>query len=344
MNRHALTKSLQAGGLIGIPLALVAIAGATVLSASGERTIVFFLLTVVVVLSIQLFSGPTGILSFGHVAFMGVGAYVAAMLAVSPGIKSGLAPALPAFILNAEGSWWLTLPAGLIAGGLVAGFVGLAFARMEEDAMAMATVALILIFGVLFNQADDLTGGAQGVYAIPRSTTMALASVFAVMMVILTQWFARSSIGTQLRASRSSPIAARSLGMRLAWLRWIAWTFAGGLIGLGGALWAGYSVAFAPGEFDFDLTFALLAALAIGGVGSVTGTVLGAAILTLVAEVLRRAEDAIGIDGLTQIGIALLILLILYRRPAGLLGVNELPEILSRWLRRAKVSGKQAER
>lgn len=328
--KGSLKASLTATAIIAIPLTILALAAAVMFSPSDERVVVSFLVTISLALSIQVFSGPTGIMSFGHVAFMGVGAYVGALLAISPAIKSTLAPGLPEFLINTEMSLPLILPIAFVAGVLVSGIVGLVMARMEETAMAMATVSLLLLFGVLFSGLDTITGGAQGVYSVPEQTTVWVALAVALGMVCVTQLFARSRTGIQLRASRSSALAARSLGVRLTRLRWVAWTLAGGLIAVAGAVWAGQALAFAPGGFGFELTFTLLSALVVGGMSSVTGTVLGAATLTLVFEVLRRVEAEVAITGLTQISVAVLILLILYRYPDGLLGIRELPEILKR--------------
>lgn len=330
MSNPVFRQAAKAAGLIGLPLALVALLGATVASSADERVIVSFLITVSLALAIQSFSGLTGILSFGHVAFLGIGAYVGALLTIPSGIKATVAPGLPSFVLDAQLSLWVTLPIAFIVAGTVAGVIGLVFARMEPTAMAMATVSLLLIFGVLLQAADDLTGGSQGLYAIPQATTMSSALLVAVLMVFVTQMFERSRAGLQLKASRSAPLAAESLGVRLIRLRWVAWTLAGALIGLAGAVWAGYAIAFSPGQFDFDLTFSLLAALVVGGIASVTGTVAGAALLTVAFEGMRRLEESVAIEGLTQISVAILILVVLYFFPRGLLGTAELPELLQR--------------
>lgn len=327
--RAALTRALIATAMLALPLLALALVGETLLSDADQRVVRSFFVTLVLALSIQVFCGPTGILSFGHVAFVGVGAYVGAMLALSPAIKEQIAPALPGFVASAELGPVAALAAAFVAGFIVAGLIGLVFARMEETAMAMATVSLLLIAGVLFTAAGGVTGGAQGVYAIPETTTMAVAVGMALAMIFAAQLFARSRVGAQLRASRSAPVAVRALGTRLVRLRWLAWTLAGGLAALGGALWAGQAIAFSPAEFDFDLTFNLLAALVVGGVGSVSGTVIGAALLTAVFEFFRRIEGDVGLTGLTQIAVALLILVVLYFRPLGLLGLRELPEALT---------------
>lgn len=327
---HAIRQSLKGTLVLAGPLILVAVIGATLLAPADERVVVFFFVTLVLALSIQVFSGPTGIMSFGHVAFLGVGAYVGALLTVPPAIRATVAPDLPGFVADLELPLIASIPVAFVIAGVVAGVIGIAISRMEEIAMSMATLSLLLVFGVLFSAADKITGGAQGVFAIPRDTTMFLACACALLMVFFAQWFARSNIGVQLRASRSAPLAARSLGVRLVRLRWVAWALSGALIGAGGALWAGYSIAFSPREFGFDLTFSLLAAVVVGGIYSVTGSVVGVALMTVLFEVVRRIENSVDIPSLTQLVVAVAIIVILTLRPNGLLGFTELPEALRR--------------
>jgi len=330
MTRSAVRSSATAALMVAVPLALLALLAVTVLSASDQRVVLSFFVTLSLALSIQTFSGSTGIMSFGHVAFMGVGAYAATALLVPAGVLATFAPGIPDFIADLELPLVAVLAMTFVVAGLIAGLVGLVLTRMEGEAMAMATVSLLLIFTTLFSGLDSLTGGAQGTYAIPEVTTIWIGLAVAVLFVFVSQLFFRSRIGIQLRASRSAPLAAESLGVNLRRQRWVAWTLAGAMIGLAGAVWAGYSLAFAPGSFGFDLTFSLLSAIVVGGLYSVSGTVLGAATLTFLFEVMRRVEDATGVVGLTQIATAVVILLILYRYPIGILGYKELPEILTR--------------
>ena len=338
----AASASARATGIVAVPLGAVAVIGATLVSASDERVIVNFFIAIVLALAIQAFSGTSGIISFGHVAFLGVGAYVTALLTIPPALKLTEAPGLPSFVLDAELALPLALVVSFLVAGAVAGVVGLVFARMEADAMAMATVSLLLICLVLFQSASDITGGTQGLYAIPATTTIWIAFPVALAAVFAGQLFMRSRTGVQLAASRSDPLAAESLGVRLVRVRWVAWTLAGALIGFGGGLWASYNLAFAPPAFGFDLTFTLLGALVIGGLYSVTGGVVGVALMTIVVELLQRFERSVELTGFAQIILAVFILLVLYWRPNGLLGFAELPEALRSL--RIRPSGGQAER
>lgn len=322
-------RALKGTFVFAVPLLFVALIAAVALGSANQRIVTTFFVTLSLALAIHAFMGPTGIMTFGHVAFMGVGAYVGAMLMISPTIKEMIMPGLPSFVLELQLPLLAVLPIAAVVAAIVAGLVGIVFARMEETGAAMATVSLLLIGSSIFSSADSWTGGSKGVYGIPEETTIWLAVGIAILMIFVGQAFIRSKVGIQLRSTRSSALAAESLGVRVVRLRWIAWTLGGSLIGMAGALWAGHAIAFAPREFDFDLTFNLIAMLVVGGMYSVSGTVVGAALLTIVFEVMRRVEDVVGITGLTQVVVAVSILVVLYRWPNGIFGYREMPEMLA---------------
>ena len=332
--RRAALRTLRGTALLGVPLALVAVVTDAVASPADLRVVVNFLIALSLVLAIQAFSGNSGIVSFGHVGFMGVGAYVAAMLTIPPAIKEGLMPSLPAFIRgHTVGFVPAVLLAALVA-GVVAAVLGLALTRMQEGAMAMATIGVLVIFFVVFDNWEGVTRGSTGIFGIPKSTSVYSAMAFAVLAVAVCRVFRESKTGLKLRASRADPLAAEALGADVVRLRLVAWTISGAIMGMGGALWAEYNLAFGPRQFFFAQTFNLLAMLVVGGLASVSGAVIGATAVTATFEILRRIEEKVDVPGITQIAVALLILLVLYRRPDGLMGRSEADDLLLRRLRR----------
>ncbi len=265
---------------------------------------------------------------------MGIGAYVAALLMIPPEIKESTLPELPSFIGDHTVSY---LPAVLIAAavsGVVAAVIGLALTRMQETAMAMATIGILVIFFVLFDNWSEVTRGATGIFGIPQSTTVWWALGFAVLTIFVTRAFRESKAGLKLRASRTDALAAEALGADVIRLRLTAWVLSGILMGMGGALWAGFNIAFGPKQFFFAQTFNLLAMIVVGGLATVSGGIVGAFVITAVFEVMRRLEERIDVPGITQIVVALLILLVLYRRPNGLTGLREADETIERALGR----------
>jgi branched-chain amino acid transport system permease protein len=338
MMRPWLAESVRGTALLAVPLAIVAVIANAVAAPAELRTVVNFFVALVLVLSIQSFSGNSGIVSFGHVAFMGVGAYTAALLTIPPGIKSFILPNLPSVLGDAHLGF---VPAVLIAtlvGAFVAAVIGLPLTRMEEGAMAMATIGVLVIFFVIFDNWDAVTRGSTGVFGIPRHTTLFSAVVFSLIAIFVCRLFRESNTGMKLRASRADPVAAEALGANVVRLRYVAWILSGAIMGMGGAIWAQYNLAFDPKQFFFTQTFNILAMIVVGGLASVSGAVIGALTVTLTTEVMRRLEDDTGIPGLTQMVVALLILLVLYRRPDGLVGRSEVDDLLGRQLARFRVA------
>jgi branched-chain amino acid transport system permease protein len=333
-----LDRSVRGTALLAVPLGIIALIANAVASPAELRTVVNFFVALVLVLSIQSFSGNSGIVSFGHVAFMGVGAYTAALLTIPPAIKAFMLPSLPSVIADAHVGF---VPAVLIAtvvGALVAAVVGLPLTRMQEGAMAMATIGVLVIFFVIFDNWDAVTRGSTGVFGIPRHTSLLSAVILSLIAIFVCRVFRESNVGLKLRASRADPVAAEALGANVVRLRYAGWILSGAIMGMGGAIWAQYNLAFDPKQFFFTQTFNILAMIVVGGLASVSGAVIGAAAITLTTEVMRRVEDSAGVPGLTQMVVALLILLVLYRRPDGLVGRSELDDLLARRLPRLRAA------
>lgn len=327
--RHAFFGAL----LLAVPLAIIAVLGNAVAGAANVRIIVNFLIAVVLVLSIQAFSGNSGIISFGHVAFMAVGAYVAAIATVDPVTKQTYLYSLPHFALNHTVGFVPAIALGTIAGAFAAAVLGGFLARMRESAMAMATLGLLVIVFVVSANWGGLTNGTSGLAPVPESTTMYSALAFAVVVAAACRAFRDSHLGLQLRGSRTDPLAAEALGANVVRLRWFAWIFSGAVMGLGGALWAEYNLAVDPSQFYFDETFSLLAMLVVGGLAAVSGGVIGVAVVTAVFQTMLHVENGVAVPGLTQMTVAVMILVILNRRPEGLVGLLEIDDRIRRRVR-----------
>jgi branched-chain amino acid transport system permease protein len=329
---RALREPLSGALVLGVPLLVVALLANAFASPSEMRTVVSFLITVTLVVALQSFSGNSGIVSFGHVAFMGIGAYTAALVTIPAVLKSDQLPDLPSWIADAELAYLPTLVIAALVSILVAAVVALVLARMAEGAMAMATIGVLFIFFNVFENWDAITRGSSGVFGIPQRTDVWTALGFAVIVIGIAIAFRSSRWGMQLRASAVDPVAAAALGARVIRLRYLAWVVSAGLMGLGGAIWSQYNLAFDPSQFYLPLTFTLLAIVVVGGLGSVSGVVVGAGLITLVQELVRRLEEETAITGLTQITVALLILAVLYVRPSGIVGSVELHQRVRRWI------------
>jgi branched-chain amino acid transport system permease protein len=269
---------------------------------------------------------------------MGVGAYVTALLTIPALIKATSAPGLPHWLVEAEWGFVPAVVAAAVVAALLAALVGLLLMRMRENALSMATIAMLVIFFTVVEAADSITHGPSGLYSIPIRVTVWIAFAFAIGCAGLALLIKESANGRQLRATRDNPLAAASLGVDVVRTRLWAWVLSAAIMGIGGSLFAQYNLAFDPTSFYFDETFLLLSILIIGGAATVSGATLGAAILSVVNEILRRMEAGQAVGpihltiglGISQIIVAVLILLILWKRSAGLLGGAELGARLPR--------------
>jgi branched-chain amino acid transport system permease protein len=344
LTRRAFITSVRGTALLAVPLLLIAVWTDALAGATLQRVGVTFFLTLVLVLGLQTFIGDSGIVSFGQVAFMGLGAYTAALVTIPAVQKRAIGPSLPGFIQHMQLGLVESLALAAAVAAAAAALVGIVFTRMREDAFAMATIALLVIFFTTASVSQGYTGGEYGVYSIPQNVTPWIAAGFAIASALIARLFRESNAGRELRASREDRIAAASLGANVVQLRYVAWLLSATLMGIGGALFAEYNLAFDPSAFYFDLTFVILAMLVIGGPATVSGATLGAVVVTVADELLRRLENGTNVlgfhvtlgSGIGPIVIGLLILVILRQRPLGLLGVRELDEVIATVLARKR--------
>jgi len=332
----ALVGDASGAGLLLLPLAAVALMAG--ISGDGviESAVTLMLISLTAVVGIQVYSGNSGIISFGHAAFMGLGAYFAAWLTLPPAAKGRMLPDLPDFLAGAELDLLAALPPVLLAVALVALATGLVIARLDGAAGAIATLGLLVIVYSLLIGARGLTRGSQALFGLPLSVDLVLAFACAAAAVVAARLFRGSTAGLELRAAREDEAAARSCGVNVVGRRLAAWVLSAVLVGLSGALYGHYIGVLTPRAFYFDMTFALLAMLIVGGMTTVTGAVAGALLVSALVEGLRRLEQGFSlgglavpeIHGLTIIGLSVAILAVMYRLRGGLAGHRELDERL----------------
>jgi branched-chain amino acid transport system permease protein len=336
--RHA-SASLLGGLMLCLPLAVLAVLFEFTTGAALQRTYTLFLINLIAVVGLGIFSGNSGILSFGHVAFIGLGAYVSGLLTLPLATKATTLPHLPAILAHTEWGLPAALLATVILVGIFGALIGIPIMRMGGAAAVIATLGLLLIVHGIIIGASDFTRGSNAFLGVAKKTDIWAALVLAVPIVLLARWYRDSRRGSQLRASREDELAARAIGIDVVKARLGAWIISAVICAAAGALLAHFLGAFSPSKFYFDDTLTLLTMLIVGGMTTVSGALCGAVVVTLTIEILRRLEagfDLFGwrtpeVFGLTEAGLCLMILLVMYRRPAGLL-VREIGE---GWLRRA---------
>jgi branched-chain amino acid transport system ATP-binding protein/branched-chain amino acid transport system permease protein len=350
---NRLRPALGGWAVISILLLIAMFAVRSFGSNASERTFVVFLVNVALVISLQVFIGNSGIVSFGHVAFMGIGAYTTALVTIPHVLRTAQLPELPSFLQTAELGLVPAIVVSALVAVIVAAVFGGAVIRMTESTMAMATLALLVVVHTFLQNATTFTRGSLGLAGVPVRTKIEIGTAAAILFVLLGRLYKESGPGLRLRATREDSLSAAALGTNVIGVRYGSWLLSAGMMGAAGSLWAQSVIAFNANQFYFAITFALLAMLVIGGRTSVSGAVAGAAIITFLTDSLARVEQGVRIgpwilpriSGTVQFAIALLIIVTLILRPEGLFDRWEIDDVLRRFLpkRRRLTGGDQVE-
>jgi branched-chain amino acid transport system permease protein len=316
----------------------LALAAKLVGTARIEHSMVEMLILLVVALGIYLFIGNSGILSFGHVSFMAIGAYATAWLTLPLPLKKLNMPGLPSFLHSMS----LPVTSSAILSGTLAALVGLLIGvpllRLTGIAASIATLALLVIVYIGYSNWDSVTLGTSSIVGLPSYTDLWTALAWAVIMIVIAYAYQTSRHGLMLRAARDDEPAAKAVGVNVFRERLIAWTLSAFIVGIGGVLYAHFLGTISTEAFYLNMTFITLAMLVVGGMGSISGAVVGVVAISLLIECLRRIEKGIEIGerafslppGTQEIGIAVAMLAILLVRPRGISGGREM-RLPARW-------------
>ena len=323
---------LNLGGLVALVLLLWWADGH--LGNYAMRILNLSAIYIVLALSLNLANGFTGLFSLGCAGFMAVGAYVSAILTMSPDVKD------MNFFLEPLAPWLqnLTLPFGvaLIAGGICAAIagliVGLPVLRLRDDYLAIATLGFSEIIRVVITNLQGLTNGAQGLKSIPKySTTWAVWGV-ALLAVFFMSRLVRSSYGRQLKAVRDDEIAAEAMGVNVFRVKVVSFTLSAFMAGVGGAMLGHMITTIDPKMFSFMLTFNILLIVVLGGNGSISGSVIASIGVTVLMEAMRFLDEPLnflfvktdGLPGLRMVVFSALLMIVVIFRQRGLMGDREL--------------------
>ncbi|MFP4381975.1 MAG: branched-chain amino acid ABC transporter permease [Candidatus Sumerlaeia bacterium] len=285
-------------------------------------------LFVMLSVSLNIINGFTGMLTLGHVAFYGAGAYVAMfyMNAFSPPLFSA--------------GFWFHMIIGMIlaaiAAGVVGFLVGMPCLRLAGDYLAIATLAFAEIFKIVLESTQSL-GGPTGIPLSIEKIPSHWAFVLILVMIVLISLFAlrlkRSATGRAFFAIRENEIAARVMGMNIAFLKVEAFVIGSAIAGMAGAIYAYSNYTIAPSDFDIMMTIMILLMIVLGGQGSVTGAIIGAIILALVDPAVRYASEITSFGPVVwvtnlfkenpQLIYAFLLIALIRLRPQGIFGMHE---------------------
>ena len=313
-------------------------------------------LNLMVVLALQIFSGNSGVLSFGHATFVAMGAYFSALLTIPPDQKTFQFLTMPhwlsSWIFPTQLSPVEAILIGAAFAALVAAIFAPAIARLTGVGAGIATLAILVMDNVFNVQTTSITRGTSTLIGVPLTTTYVSVLVWALIFLGFAYLFKQSRSGLRLRATRENVRAAKSVGISVDRERAIAWILSGFVAGAAGVLYGHWYVTFSPGDFyintnGIDLVILPIAMLVIGGMGSVTGAVIGCYFVTIVYTFFNRWE----VDGFSgtvrtvpsgtaNLALAATFLVVLILRPRGLSGGRELTWPLDWRLLRGRALGR----
>lgn len=267
-------------------------------------------INIIMTVSLNLINGFTGQFSLGHAGFMAVGAYTSAALSVYAGVPEGAG----AFVENLIFLFYLTCGAGVSAffGYLIA----LPSLRLRGDYLAIVTLGFGEIIRVLILNID-LIGGARGFSNIPPYAGFFWVFLWAVITVFVIWRMVYSVKGKSFMAVREDEIASQSIGIPPVHVKVTAFVVGAFFAGIGGGLFAHFIAYLNPSSFTFLKSIEIVVMVVVGGMGSITGSVISGVLLTVAPEALRVASEY------RMVAYALLLILIMILKPAGLMGTRE---------------------
>jgi branched-chain amino acid transport system permease protein len=314
------------------PLALVGMAAlvGTLVSTSTETYVINALVNVAIVVALYVFIGNSGVLSFGHISFVAVGAWAAGVLSMPVEEKPAIMPHLFGALGNhTVGNLWSLVIAAAV-GAAYALLVGLPLMRLSGLAAGIATFGVLEITHNVLRYWDKIGPGLSTFSAVPETTGLLQAALGAGLAVVVAFAYKRSRFGRLLGATREDAAAARAVGVSVYRQRLLAFVLSGALAGFAGGLFV-HLLPVNTESVYLDLTFITLAMLVIGGATSLWGAVVGALAVSGVDSFLAEAENGIHVFGLSLdlpagtriVVVAALMALVLILRPAGLTGGRE---------------------
>lgn len=283
--------------------------------------IIYAGINVIMSVSLNLINGFSGQFSLGHVGFMAIGAYVAAFLSVT------LQAQYPDLLSHSPVRELIFL-AVLFAGGLAASLsgylIGLPTLRLRGDYLAIVTLGFSEIIRVaLLNM--EFIGAARGLPNIPGITNFLWVYLFVLLTVFFITRLTRSPQGRRFLAVREDEHAAEAVGVDTTSAKIKAFAIGSFFAGIAGGLFAHYLRYLNPAIFDLSRTFEVIIMVVLGGMGSITGSIFSAVLLTTMKEALRPLQQYTGAD-YRMVIYSLLLIFLMLTRPKGIFGTKEITD------------------
>ncbi len=289
-----------------------------------QRIVLLAGINIILAVGLNLINGTTGQFSIGHAGFMAVGAYGSAYLGVV------LAPLVAGALGEGPLAAGLTFNLALVLGALLAGLTGLLVGmpslRLRGDYLAVVTLGFGEIIRILFNNARFL-GGATGYSGddpagLPPYTTFFWVFSWAIAVIVVVRNLTFSQTGRSLSAIREDEIAAEAMGTPTTRLKVVAFAVSAAAAGIAGGLFAHMQSGVRPEDFRFERSIDMIVMIIVGGLGSISGAVLGGIFVAVSLELMRDFQEY------RLVLYALLLVVIMIVRPQGLLGSREIGAFL----------------
>ncbi|MGB9858026.1 MAG: branched-chain amino acid ABC transporter permease [Dictyoglomaceae bacterium] len=281
------------------------------------QLLIFFGINSILAMSLNLINGFAGQFSIGHAGFMAVGGYFSAALSVYQGEKlisilsflPGKLPQLLVFFI-------FLLLGGLLSASLGL-LVGIPTLRLKGDYLAIATLGFGEIVRVIILNLD-IVGGPRGFPGIPQRTDFSWVIFWFIICFLVIKNLINSSHGRAIISIREDEIASETMGINTTFYKVVAFTIGAFFAGIAGGLFAHYLMMLHPSSFTFFRSVEILLMIVLGGMGSITGSILGAFVLTILPEALR------GFTYLRLVIYSIILILVMLLRPQGLMGGKEI--------------------
>jgi branched-chain amino acid transport system permease protein len=318
-----LKRALVAVGIV-VGLYLLEIAIQATVIEYVQRIVLLAGINIILAVGLNLINGTTGQFSIGHAGFMAVGAYGCAYLGVQ------LAPIVAAALGPGALAAGVTLNLGLVLGSLLAGaaglLVGIPSLRLRGDYLAVVTLGFGEIIRILFNNAQFL-GAATGYFGdspagLPTYTSFFWVYLWVVIVIVVARNVTFSQTGRSLSAIREDEIAAEAMGTPTTRLKVTAFAISAATAGIAGGLFAHMQSGVRPEDFRFEKSIDMIVMIIVGGLGSISGAVLGGIFVAVSLELMRDFQEY------RLVLYALLLIVIMIVRPQGLLGNREIGSFL----------------
>ncbi len=271
-----------------------------------QATIATICINIILAVSLNLVTGFTGQFSLGHAGFMAIGAYATALITIEMDSTLGLI---------------IGLLVGALLAALVGFLVGLPTLRLRGDYLAIATLGMAEIVRILLLN-FEFTNGAAGLAGIPRLVGWNTLFLATVITIVVIRNFLTSSMGRACIAVREDEIAAESVGINTARAKVMAFTIGAFFGGIAGGIYASYFYFLKPDLFGFMKSIDILVIVVLGGLGSLSGSVIAAVLLAVISTLLQPFPE------LRMIIYSGALVLLMIFRPQGLLGSRELSTMI----------------